>query len=198
MRKTPWALYLWPGLPQLWLHGSWVGLLVALVSVAILDLLLLGGLGWSELIAPDIRSAVWAAGGGVWLIAVGCSAVWCGRWRATAGSRPGNDVFGEAVNHYLRGDYFQAELSLQGLLRANIRDLDARLLLATLLRHTGRTEEAINQLDTLVRFDGAAKWEVEIEHERELLAEAKAAKARVVESSGPSEGEQLGKVAHAA
>jgi len=67
-----------------------------------------------------------------------------------------------------------------------------------LLRHTGRTEEAINQLDTLVRFDGAAKWEVEIEHERELLAEAKAAKARVVESSGPSEGEQLGKVAHAA
>jgi tetratricopeptide (TPR) repeat protein len=185
-------------LPQLWLYGSWAGLFLAVASAAILNLLLLGSFGWSELIAANLRTAVWVSGGGVWLIAVGLSVVWCRRWRARANGRSGNDVFAEAVNHYLRGDYFQAELALQRLLRANLRDLDARLMLATLMRRTGRTDEATQQLDTLVRFDGAARWEVEVEQERELLAEAKAAAARAMKPAEPTQDEQAVKVAPAA
>ena len=85
-------------------------------------------------------------------------------------SIPDEDAFGEALDHYLKGDYYQAEQMLEGLLRRNVRDLDARLMLATLLRHTGRLDEATRQLDTLARFEGAGKWELEIEQERELLA----------------------------
>ncbi len=72
----------------------------------------------------------------------------------------------------MKGDYYQAEHVLEGLLRRNVRDLDARLMLATLLRHTGRLDEATRQLDTLARFEGAGKWELEMRQERELLAEA--------------------------
>jgi hypothetical protein len=63
------------------------------------------------------------------------------------------------------------------LLRKNLRDLEARLMLATLLRHSGRVDEAKRQLDTLARFEGAGKWELEIQRERDLLSNTKQQKA---------------------
>jgi thioredoxin-like negative regulator of GroEL len=95
----------------------------------------------------------------------------------------GKDGFPEALEHYLRGDYYQAEQVLDGLLRQNMRDLDARLMLATLFRRAGRFEEATRQLDTLVRFEGAGKWELEIRGERRRLAGAKAHKATIVDET---------------
>jgi len=58
----------------------------------------------------------------------------------------------------LKGDGYQAEQILEDLLRRNVRDLDARLLLATLLRRAGRVDDATRQLDTLACFEGADKW----------------------------------------
>ena len=66
---------------------------------------------------------------------------------------------------------------LEGLLRRNLRDLDARLMLATLLRHTGRLDEADATTRHAGAIEGAGKWELEMRRERELLAEAKTAKA---------------------
>jgi hypothetical protein len=183
MRKMPWAMYLWPGLPQIWLVGSWTGLIVAMVFAAICNLLLLGSFAWCELIAQNVRTSVWAVCGIVWGIGVGWSAWRCRQLHAVEDRETDNDHFGEAVNHYLKGDYFQAEHLLETLLRTNARDLDARLMLATLLRHSGRLDEASRHLNTLIRFDGAAKWELEIEHERELLAEAKDRKTTGMEAA---------------
>ena len=57
--------------------------------------------------------------------------------------------FSEALDHYLKGDNYQAEQILEGLLRRNVRDLDARLMLATLLRRDRRFDEATEHLDML-------------------------------------------------
>ena len=54
-----WAMCLWPGLPQLYLRGSWSALAVAVGAAALLDLALLCSFGWSELVAPDLRVAIW-------------------------------------------------------------------------------------------------------------------------------------------
>jgi hypothetical protein len=59
------------------------------------------------------------------------------------------------------------------LLAENTRDLEARLMLAGLMRRTSRFEEAKKQLDQLERFEGAEKWEREIAREWEYLAEKK-------------------------
>ena len=61
---------------------------------------------------------------------------------------------------------------MEDLLRREQRDVDARLMLATLMRHTARADEAMKQLDLLASLDGAEKWELEIRRERELLAAA--------------------------
>ena len=58
-------------------------------------------------------------------------------------------------------------------MRKNRRDVEARLMLATLLRHTRRPEEAARQLEVLVRLDEARKWELEIQHEWNMLAAAR-------------------------
>jgi tetratricopeptide (TPR) repeat protein len=177
MRKLLWIMYLWPGLPQLWLAGNWAGLAVAFVFVAICNLLLIGSFAWTELIAQNVRTSVWTVGGIVWGVGVVWSVCVGGHRCAEKGCGNDGEAFGEALDHYLKGDLFQAEQVLESLLRANARDLDARLMLATILRHAKRFDEAQRHLDTLVRFDGAAKWEVEIEHERMLLAEARTPRA---------------------
>jgi hypothetical protein len=177
MRRTPWTTYLWPGLPQVWSYGSWPGLAVALGAAAALDVLLVVSFGWSELLGRDLRSALWSALAVGWIVAAGWSLRRCRRQAARCGFEPAADPFAKAVDHYLKGDSYQAEQILEGLLRRNVRDADARLMLATLLRHAGRLDEAARELDTLSHFEGADKWAVEIQQERGLLAEANQKKA---------------------
>jgi cytochrome c-type biogenesis protein CcmH/NrfG len=81
------------------------------------------------------------------------------------------------LEYYLKGDYYQAEHILEDLLRRNLRDLDARLMLATVLRRTDRVSEAVRQLDAMARFEGAGKWQCEMQRERRLLANRKVKKA---------------------
>lgn len=173
MRRKRSVTYLWPGLPQLWSRGSWGGLAGAAATAALLNLGLLGTFGWSELIAPPMRTAIWLTLGVIWLGSAILSAIGDHRRRQVEDLDPADGAFAEALQHYLKADWFQAEGSLRGLLRRNGADLDARLMLATLLRHTGRLEEATGQLDLLGRFEGAAKWEWEISRERELLIGAR-------------------------
>jgi hypothetical protein len=172
MRRMPWTICLWPGLPQIWSYGSWPGLAVALGAAAVLDVLLVVSFGWSELIGRDLRSALWSGFAAAWIVAAGWSLWQCRRQVAMCGCETAEDGFARAADYYLKGDGYQAEQILEGLLRRDVRDVDARLMLATLLRHAGRLDEATRQLDVLSRFEGAGKWEVEIQNERDLLAEA--------------------------
>lgn len=170
MRRMRWALYLWPGVPQLTRHGSWSGLAIALGLALLLNLVLVGTLGWSELFSPGVRNALWLGLAVVWLAA----AVYCAGDRGPM-ARPsaGDHFFCEALDYYLKGNWFEAEHALAHVLAVNPRDLDARLMLATLLRHIGRLDEAAEQMDWIGRCEGSQKWELEIARERQLLAQAR-------------------------
>jgi hypothetical protein len=176
MRRMPWTTCLWPGLSQLWAYGSWTGLSLAILAAGVLNVLLLVSFGWTELIDAGLRNILWGVLGISWIAAAGWSARQCRRQLAARTIDPEEDPFGKALDHYLQGEYHRTEQILEGLLRQNVRDLEARLMLATLLRRTGRFDEATRQLDALVKFEGAGKWELETQQERELLAESKTRK----------------------
>ena len=176
MRRMPWCFYLWPGLPQMWLYGKWGGLAVALGAAVLLDLLLLVSFGWTELIGSSIRNILWPTLAAAWIAAAFWSAKQCRRQAVVASPEREEDSFPQALDHYVKGDNYQAEQILEGLLRRNVRDLDARLMLATVLRRSKRLDEAAQHLDTLECFEGAEKWEQEIRAERDLLAEARTEK----------------------
>jgi hypothetical protein len=173
MRKKPWAIYVWPGLPHIWMHGSWSALGVAVIAAALLSAVMVGSFGWTELITPGVRNTLWVSLAVVWCIAAIVSAIKLRYDVARDEAGECENPFAQAVDLYLKGDYYQVERVLNKLLKENPRDLDASLMLATVLRHTGRFDEASRQLDQLICFDGAEKWELEIETERELLSEAK-------------------------
>ena len=183
MRKMSWMMYLWPGLPQLSGRGSWSALVVAVGAAALLNVALLATFVWTELLTPDLRILYWLFLAGAWIFSAGLSG-WLRRREQSLNQAGANrDIFSEALDHYLRGNWFEAERALSRLLRRNRRDAEARLMLATLLRHTRRWDEAARQLDVLVRLEDAQKWELEIRREAELLAAARSGKVREVEGN---------------
>jgi lipopolysaccharide biosynthesis regulator YciM len=145
---------------------------LAILTAFALDALLLTNFGWSELVGQGFRTTLWVSFGLFWIAGLAWSAREC-RQRNIRLVQGNPDIFAEALEYYLKGDYYQAERVLQALLRHNVRDLEARLMLATLFRHTGRWNEALRQLETLARFEGASQWEMEIEREREMAAAAR-------------------------
>jgi thioredoxin-like negative regulator of GroEL len=80
-----------------------------------------------------------------------------------------DQLFREAQTRYLENDWVAAEQLLLKLLKQDARDVEGRLMLATLWRHQGRREEALRQLDRLGRLEAADKWRDEIAAERRRL-----------------------------
>ena len=110
---------------------------------------------WVELLSPlafaiglaGDRSAVVRFGRPVGLAARGAT--------VTEEAASTEVLFREALSEYLQGSWFEAETILGRLLHLYPRDVEARLLLATLLRHTRRYQEALDQLDRLERLRDA-------------------------------------------
>jgi len=172
MRRMPWAAYLWPGLPQVAERGSWTGLAAAMAGAVLLNAALLSSFVWTDLIDRQLRIICWVFVGVSWIAAGGFSAWWYRRQEARR-SNPEAEAFEHLLDAYLKGNWIEAERLVGRLLQHDSHDLDARLLLATLLRHTKRFDEATRQLNDLVRRDGADRWALEIRREGELLTEAR-------------------------
>jgi thioredoxin-like negative regulator of GroEL len=139
-------------------------------------------------LTPGVRNSAWMAVALVW---GGSALVSHRRGRHhLAGPSPlsAEETYAEALDHYLKGNWFEAEHALAQVLRRNPRDLDAGLMLATLFRHTGRIDEAERQLQRLERLEGSQKWQFEIGRERELLHEAGASMTTVGGRSGDPPG----------
>ena len=78
-------------------------------------------------------------------------------------------LFNQAQREYLRGHWTEAESLLKRRLKLAERDIEARLLLATLFRHTERLDWASEQLLQLEKYDESVHWNFEIRRERELI-----------------------------
>ena len=78
-------------------------------------------------------------------------------------------LFIDARREYLKGHWNEARSLLQRQLKHYPRDIESRLMLATLFRHTRKFDEAVTQLDQVEKYDPAINWKNEIARERELL-----------------------------
>lgn len=162
---------LWPGLPQLWVAGDWSGLALAVGFACLVNLLLLTSLHWTEWLDTGLKIAGWTAVSVLWCASAVSGWRWIARQQQTTARSGERDLFPRALGEYLKGNWYEAEAACQELLRRASGDVEARLLLATLLRRTRRFPEARGQLEQLTRLDAAA-WEAEIANELERLTEA--------------------------
>lgn len=218
----PWAAYLWPGLPHLWIEGSWAGLLLAVAFTLLLNVLVLSTFVWPGWLSSEIR-----IGCGFSVFAIGLAAVVETRAELSriaarkaaletkealdtkSGETPPEEIdeqpdraagtvemksqpigdstrknhagltpdeqreqlqldllFQQAQKDYLSGDWNNAEQKFRELYRHDRDDAEAGLMLATLLRHTKRPEEAVTTIDRLLLRESAEPWHYELKSER--------------------------------
>lgn len=170
------ALCCWPGLPGLWYRGRWSSLMVAIGFSLLLNLAIISSFIWTEVFfdkgfpafAWPVLLMFWAAT--AWLAFQNLPDVMSVKTRTqqTVFEHP-DTLFIDARSEYLKGHWQQAEgLLLRSLLQTP-RDIEARLMLATLYRHTRQFDNATAQLDTIGDFDESATWRPELLRERKLL-----------------------------
>lgn len=168
-RRTMTYGWLWPGLPQLWLGGEWRGFGLAVIAAVALQGWILVAWVWEELSQP-----IWFGWGigtlaVLWVYGVVSGRRWLKRFAADSIDELPGDLFPSAFAEYLQGNWFAAEQNCRELIRVRRHDVDARLLLTSVLRRMDRRLEALNELNALTKLDGADKWQWEIEEERSRL-----------------------------
>lgn len=171
MHRARWMMVAWPGLSQLWTSGAWWGLALGVGFAWLVNLALVSTFVWTEWIDPWSRAGVWLVLVLVWAGSVMLSVRYLRGFDPQTASNAEEDLFRRAGREYLSGNWIAAEQLLTQLVRSNPRDVDAQLMLASLLRRTGQLTEASQRLRRLEATDGAEKWIAEIKRERQLLDE---------------------------
>ena len=181
MNWGPALLCCWPGLPGLWYRGRWSSLALAMAFAILLNLTIVASFIWTGMFRDDAFPAVaWPVLLLIWFT----SAVIAKRNLPDVMSLTKDDrfpltdeetedavdtLFIEARREYLKGHWSEAQSLLQRQLKHHARDIESRLMLATLFRHTRKFDEAATQLDQIEKYDPAISWKNEIARERELL-----------------------------
>ena len=172
-----WWLALWPGLAGLWLRGRFAGLAAAIAFAVLLNFALLTTLVWPRLIARELP--VWSAPLAAWVLVLW---FWVIARRQAAAilsleaakslqpDAASDAALIEAQQEYLRGHWLEAETLLARLLVRRPGDAEARLLLATVYRASGRKTQAAQQLAELSAMPTAGRWREEIQVELKKLS----------------------------
>lgn len=178
----PWGwrlLCLWPGLARLWLRGDFYALGLAVFYSILLNLALVSSLIWPAYLGSQFLLVAWPFLAAVWLVSAWIS--WRGmpQWLqighqiAAPGELRIDTLFNQAQREYLRCNWAEARELLERRLRVRPRDVESRLLLASIFRRVGRFQQAHDELKVLEGIDEARQWSLELARERERLLRIK-------------------------
>ena len=175
MNRGPLILCGWPGLPGLWYRGNMSSLLIAVAFSILLNLALVSSFLWPRSLGEIFPIVAWPV---ILLIWVASALITyknlpdlmsVGTKTALSDSRQSDTLFIQAQREYLGGHWSEAEALLKRCLLGSPRDIEARLLLATLLRHSRRLPEAADELNNIHKYDESANWIFEIRREQKLI-----------------------------
>jgi len=163
----------WPGTLAAWRLGDARSLLVAIVFGLFVCIAWIGTTIWP----------MWLDAWKIWTLwcLVAAGALFSCAHNAMSGllSHPKNktgcplDQWTLAQEHYLQANYFEAERILQPFVSGKSTDVEAGLLLSTIMRRTERYQQSLELLEQLALLDDAWKWHDEIAKEKRLVLQQK-------------------------
>ncbi len=175
MNWGPVLLCGWPGLPGLWYRGYLSSLLVAVGFSVLLNLALVSSFLWPWSLGESFPFFAWPIIFLVWSISALVTykglpdLMSVGKKTPQDQSTQCDTLFIQAQREYLGGHWEEAEFLLRRCLDVSPRDIESRLLLATLLRHSRRLGNAASELDQLLKYDESESWLFEIQREQRLI-----------------------------
>ena len=175
------AIALWPGLPELWFRGEWQALAISIIFAVSFNMAILGTFVWPLWFESWMIRSLWCS----IIFASGFSFVQANkRWAKTTGiprsDGNSNERFIEAQRQYLHGNYFEAEALIQKILADGHEDIEAVLLLVSILRRTRRCQQALQWIERIKLCEKASAWIRELQVEKQLV-EALIAKPEMAE-----------------
>lgn len=159
----------WPGAVRISRHEGLAGLLMAAGFALLLNVWLMTSWIWTDWAMSTVSWSLGLAAATTWLLGWLDAQRVQRRWAEMQQQDPHLDLFLAARSEYLRGDWESAQSRLEDLLRVHPQDVEARLLLATLMRHRGEVDLGREQLRQLQRWREASRWNQEIRREWDLL-----------------------------
>lgn len=164
---------MWPGALGAWRRGDLRSVLIAISFGLLLSI------GWTATTIWPLWLSSWRLGL-LWSIAI-IAAVLSVVYNALGGflraakfpSGCPDSKLVEAQSFYLQADYFEAEQLVAPYCRPGALDAEAAMLMASVLRRTGRCSQALSILDELSLLDCGLPWAEEIERERKLSRQQK-------------------------
>lgn len=158
--------WFWPGLARLWWRGDFFALAEAISFACLVNGLVLQSFRWPELFPQSFFYCGWPIAGIWWSYAFVRAAYAPNKTAAQTKSQEELEpLFVQAQLSYLAGHWPEAEQLLTRILTANSRDIEAGLMLVSVLRRAGFKDRAKRELERLAKFDEAQQWWMEFQQE---------------------------------
>jgi hypothetical protein len=158
----------WPGSLPAWRDGDLRGLLIAIAFGAGLSIAWIASMIWPLWLSPIRLGLLWGLLGTIACVSMAFSAIhgYLSPYRTFIGCP-------DARLLQAQSEYFEAEKILSPFCRVSQCDVEAALLVASILRRTERYQASIEMLDRIALLDRARSWLEEIEQEKRIVLKQK-------------------------
>jgi tetratricopeptide (TPR) repeat protein len=157
------ALSAWPGLPQIWSGQEVLGLILATLFAATLNLALVARFIWTESFAPGWPNFFAALAVCNWVASLGYTLWWIWLCHPERHRAEIDRLYREATESYLQGRWNESRRRFERILAMDETDADALMQLGTLFVRTEQPALARRAFRQCLELEGGAKWRWEIQ-----------------------------------
>jgi len=156
------TLSLWPGLAQIWIGQEVLGLILAGLFAATLNLAVVSSFIWTETFAPGCAAFFASLAAVTWLAGFGYTLWWIWRCHPERHRIDIDRLYREAAEEYLQGRWNEARRRLEQILAMDETDADVLMQLGTLFLRTDQPALARRSFRQCLELEKGTKWRWEI------------------------------------
>ena len=157
------ALSIWPGLAQIWSGQEVLGLILAALFAATLNLTIVARFIWTEAFAPGWVGFFAALAVFSWMASFGYTLWWLWLCHPLGHREEIERLFREAAEAYLQGQFLEARRRLERIVAMDDNDADALMQLGTIFARTEQPRLARRAFRQCLELEGGGKWRWEIQ-----------------------------------
>jgi cytochrome c-type biogenesis protein CcmH/NrfG len=157
-------LSFWPGLAQIWSGQEALGLMLATLFAATLNLAIVARWIWTEAFAPGWAEFFAILSLLTWVASVGYTLWWVWLCHPERHRREIERLFRDATEAYLQGRWNDSRKRIERILAMDETDADALMQLGTIYLRLQQPALARRAFRQCLELEGGAKWRWEVEH----------------------------------